>query len=59
MRTGNGMIVQHAAAAFLQKTFSYCIDADKKLYDPEQPVPYGRAGVFNSHEQNKNGGAYV
>ena len=53
------MIIQHAAAAFLQKAFRHGINADKKLDYPKKPYPGLVVGVFNGHIKNKNGSADI
>ncbi len=53
------MIIQHAASAFLQKAFGYCIDADKKLDNPKESDPGSGIGTFNGHVQNKDGSTDV
>ncbi len=53
------MEIEHPALVFLQKTFCNRIDADEKLNDPEQTVPYRRIRSFHRICQHKNGSANV
>jgi hypothetical protein len=53
------MIIQHPAAAFLQKAFGDCIDADKELNNPEKPYPRAIVRTFNGHVQHEDGGTNV
>jgi hypothetical protein len=59
LRAGNGVIIKHAVPILLQKTFGHGIYADKKLDDPEKPVPNSCSRVVYSHIQYKYGGAYI
>lgn len=59
MRTGNGMIIDHPAIAFLEEAFSDSIDTDKQLYDPEKAYPGFMVRVFYSHVKHKDGSTYI
>jgi hypothetical protein len=53
------VIIQHTAAAFLQKAFGHRVDADEQLNDPEKAHPGAVVGTLDGHVQNKDGGADV
>jgi hypothetical protein len=44
---------------FLQKTFSHCIDTNKKLDDPKQTVPNPAFRFIDGHKKHEDGRAYI
>ena len=58
-RTRNGIKIQHAFPAFLQKTFGHRIYADKQFHHPEQSVPYSTFRLPHSQVQYEDGTYHI